>query len=274
LTAYDSAMREPTIQPENGQPAPHSGVQTVERAFGLLEVLAAEGGELTLTALAERTGLPMPTIHRLLQTLAAAGYVAQRASRRYALGPRLIWLGEGAVRLMSGWVRPHLQSLVDTLDETANLAMLDGDRAVYVAQVPSGHSMRMFTEVGRRVHLHSTGVGKALLSTMTPEQAALVVTRTGLPPVTEQTITDPSALLAELATVRHRGYAIDDGEQEVGVRCVAAAVPGAPAPMAISVSGPNGRMTDAALERAATVLRRTTELLTEALGGQLTPTNR
>jgi IclR family acetate operon transcriptional repressor len=171
------------------------------------------------------------------------GYVRQEPSRRYALGPRLIPLGDTAGRMVGAWARPHLAELVSQVGETANLAMLEVDSVVYVAQVPSPHSMRMFTEVGRRVPAHCTGVGKALLSTLRDSDVTQILRRTGMPAQTATTITTPEAMLAELARIRQRGYAVDDGEQEVGVRCVAAPVLDSPAPVAISVSGPAGRLT-------------------------------
>jgi IclR family acetate operon transcriptional repressor len=198
-----------------------SGVRSLERAFELLEHLAEAGGRLALTELTEVSGLPMPTIYRLMRTLVNRGYVRQEPSRRYALGPRLIRLGETAGRLLGSSARPSLARLVDEVGETANMAVLEGDEVVYVAQVPSRHSMRMFTEVGRRVNPHCTGVGKALLAQL-PEDAALeILGRTGLPARTPHTITDPAALMSELARIRQRGYALDDEEQEIGVRCVA-----------------------------------------------------
>src|SRR3712207_2915237 len=140
------------------------GVQSLDRAFLLLELMADAGGEVAISRLAADSGLAVSTIHRLVRTLVGRGYVRQLPSRRYVLGPRLIHLGEFASRMLATWAQPHLTRLVDVIGETANLAMLDGDRVVYVAQVPSRHSMRMFTEVGRRVHLHCTGVGKVLLA--------------------------------------------------------------------------------------------------------------
>jgi IclR family transcriptional regulator, acetate operon repressor len=218
-------------------------VQSVDRALDLLELLAAAGGSLALSELATRAGLPLPTIHRLIRTMVNRGYVRQEPSRRYALGPRLIPLGDTAGRMVGAWARPHLAELVNEVGETANLAMLEVDSVVYVAQVPSPHSMRMFTEVGRRVLPHCTGVGKALLSTLPDEEVLQVLRRTGMPAQTETTITSPEAMLAELHRVRERGYAVDDGEQELGVRCVAAPALDSPAPVAISVSGPAGRLT-------------------------------
>ncbi|MGV9678902.1 IclR family transcriptional regulator [Nocardia sp. NPDC003482] len=222
---------------------PRAGVvQSVDRAFDLLERVADAGGDATLSQLAEASGLPQPTIHRLLRTLISGGYVRQQPSRRYALGPRLIRLGESASRVLGASARPHLTRLRDLTGETANMAVLDGDQVVYVAQVPSPHAMRMFTEVGQRVDLHCTAVGKAVLATLTPEETDRVLTRIPLRPHTSHTITDPAALRTELDHIRHRGYATDTGEQEPGLHCYAVAVPNAPTRTAISISGPQPRV--------------------------------
>ena len=97
--------------------------------------------------------------------------IRQEESRRYTLGSRLIRLGEISSQALGTWLRPFLAQLVRLTGETANLAMLDGDEVVYIAQVPSPHSMRMFTEPGRRVQPHCTAVGKALLAELPPGEA-------------------------------------------------------------------------------------------------------
>jgi IclR family acetate operon transcriptional repressor len=246
--------------------APVGGVQSIERAFQLLELLAGAGGEMGISELATRSRLPLPTIHRIIRTLITAGYVRQVPSRRYALGPRLIVLGETASRMLGAQARPRLADLVETVGETANMAVLDGDKAIYVAQVPSKHSMRMFTEVGRRVDLHCTGVGKALLAQMSPATAREIVLRAGMPAMTRHTITDPEDLLRELERVRERGYVIDDGEQELGVRCVAVPVPGAPSLTTISVSGPEARLTPDVVQRVVPHLLEAAAGLGDQLG--------
>src|SRR5690349_12464029 len=228
------------LEEEGVAVAEKDGVQSLERAFTLLELMADDGGEVPLSRLAVGSGLPLSTIHRLIRTLVARGYVRQLPSRRYVLGPRLIHLGESSSRALSAWALPHLTDLVDGTGETANMAMLDGDRVVYVAQVPSRHSMRMFTEVGRRVYLHCTGVGKALLAQLPDPVATEIINRTGLPAYTPHTITDPARLLEELGKIRRCGYALDDEEQEIGVRCVAVPLAGTPTLAAISISGPQG----------------------------------
>jgi IclR family acetate operon transcriptional repressor len=231
------------------------GVQSVERTFDLLELLAEAGGSLGLSQLAESSGLPLPTIHRLMRTLVNRGYVRQEQSRRYALGPLLIRLGDTASRVLGAWARPCLAELAERTGETANLAVLDGDDIVYLAQAPSPHAMRMFTEPGRRVLPHCTGVGKAVLAQLPEKQVRALLARTGLPARTAHTITDLEALIEEVARIRGRGYAVDDGEQEIGVRCVAVPVPGTPSPTSISVSGPVARITEETIEHVVPALR-------------------
>jgi IclR family acetate operon transcriptional repressor len=232
-----------------------AGVQSLERAFGLLEVIAAHRGAMSLSELATSSGLPPPTLHRLARTLVDLGYLRQEPSRRYALGPRLFLLAESSTMMLNAVALPHLSHLVDEIGETANLAMLDGDQVAYVAQAPGRHSMRMFTEVGRRVQPHCTAVGKALLAATTDEEVRALLQRTGLPRHTAHTVTDPDEFLAQLGRVRDSGYAMDEGEQEVGVRCIAVKVPESTLPLAISVSGPAPRMTDDLVADAFPVLR-------------------
>jgi IclR family acetate operon transcriptional repressor len=240
-------------------------VQSVERVFELLEIIADAGGEISLSDLAATAKLPMPTIHRLLRTCVTLGYARQLQSRRYALGARLIPLGECAGRQLGRVAQPQLQLLVSQLGETANMALLDGDQVVYVAQQPSPHAMRMFTEVGRRAYLHDTGVGKAILATLTDDQILGIVGRVGMPTPTPKSHGTPQSLLADIADIRARGYSIDDEEQEPGVRCYAVSVPGAPNPMAVSVSGPLSRVDEDFGERAVPVLRSVAQTISNGI---------
>lgn len=218
-------------------------VQSVLRAFALLDALAAIDGEARVNDLAATLALPAPTIHRLLRTLVNQGYAMQLPSKQYTLGPGLIRLGVAAARRLSSWAMPALSKLGDATHETANMAVLDADMAVYVAQSLSPtHQMRMFTEVGRRVYPHSTGVGKALLAQLPDLEVREIVDRNGMPSFTSTTLATPEALIADLRAIRRRGYSIDNGEQEVGVKCFAVPVRGLAMPCAISVSGPQARM--------------------------------
>ena len=237
-----------------GTRAADGGVQSVHRALDVLEALAAAGGTASLGDLAAACGLPAPTLHRLAGTLADRGYLRQAPDRRYSLGSRLVPLGAEAHALLGGRALPVLRGLAELTGESANLAVLTQGCAEYVAQAPGRHTMRTFTEVGNRVALHCTGVGKALLAAVPPAQASRLIGAAPLAALTAGTITDPAALHAEVALTRTRGYALDEGEMEAGVRCVAVGLPGA-APMAISVSGPAARMTDDFIAAAVAALR-------------------
>ena len=231
------------------------GVQSVERVFGLLDIITAAGGEISLSELASRAQLPLPTIHRLLRTLIPLGYVRQLPNRSYALGPGLIRLGNAAGLQLGTYAQPVLQGLVDELGESANMAMLDGQMVIYVGQAQSSHSMRMFTEVGRRAHMHDTGVGKAILAALPEQQVLSIVTSMGMPTPTVKSHGTVESLLADLEVIRERGYAVDDEEQEIGVRCFSMVLPNAPTPTAISVSGPTTRVDWGFGERAVPLLR-------------------
>ena len=232
MTTNDSAT--PAIRQTKG------GVQSVERAFGLLECIANSSGSATLSHIAADVNLPLPTIHRLLSTLLGLGVVRQLPGRGYALGPGLVRLGNLAGAQLGAIARPYLRTLVEELGESANVATLDGDMVVYVDQVASERQMRMFTEVGRRTHMHDTGVGKAILAELDPEQVRHIVTTAGMPTPTEHSI----------GTIE---------EQELGVRCFAMSVPDAPSPLAISVSGPISRVDEDFADRAIPLLRSAAE---------------
>lgn len=203
------------------------GVQSLERAFDLLERMADAGGRGRAER-AVREQRPAPADHppadahaRRLRLRTPAAQPPLRA------GPRLIRLGESASRLLGTWARPYLQRLVEETGETANMALLDGDEIVYVAQVPSKHSMRMFTEVGRRVLRTRPGWARRCSPTPRPTRSARCSPVPACRP-RPKTITTPEGFLDALEQVRRAGYAVDDNEQEIGVRCLAVSVPNSP----------------------------------------------
>ncbi|MFC4783053.1 IclR family transcriptional regulator [Nocardioides sp. MAHUQ-72] len=219
-----------------------ASVQSVDRALDLLETMAEQGRPVGVADLVELTGLPQGTVHRLLQSLQQRGYARRDASRKYSLGTSAVRLADAAQRSLARSARPHLAELVTASGETANLAVLEGDDVVYVAQVPSPHTLRMFAEVGRHVPPHSTAVGKVLLAALPRERAVAVLRRTGLPARTPETITDLDDFLSELDLVTVQGWAADEEEQELGVRCLAVPVGAAGATVAaLSLSGPADR---------------------------------
>lgn len=234
-------------------------VQSVDRALALLEALAAAPTSLGVTELARQVGLPQGTTHRLLLSLLERGYVRRDRHRRYAVGLAAMALGNSAYREFETSSTRYLAELVALSGETANLAVLDGTHMRYVAQSPSPHSLRIFAEVGRRVPLHSTAVGKAVLAAMAPAAAERLVPLLPLAPTSPHTITTREALLAELRRVREAGFAFDEQEQEEGVRCVGVALPEVGGLWsAVSVSGPTERFT---VEQATEVARKVPQVI-------------
>lgn len=256
-------MPEPISQPV----ARTGGVQSIGRAFAILEAMADAGGMISLSQLAEQLALPPATIHRLTRSLVDLGYVRQEANRQYSLGPGLLRLSAESARRIGVWAGPHLGRAVEQLGESVNVAVLEDDHVTYVAQAqPSTTLMRMFTEVGRRVLPHGTAVGKVMLSELPDDEVRALLARTGMPRLTAHTITTPEELLDNLQLTRTRGFATDEEEQEIGVRCVAVPVLGAPRRMALSMSGPSARMDDEAVQQGVAVLRETARTIAEVLG--------
>lgn len=244
---------------------PAQPVQSVGRALDLLEALA-DGPPLGVVELARQVGLAQGTTHRLLATLAARGYVRQDGERRYHLGLAGARLADRAQQELALLARPHLATLVEQTGETANLAVLDGTRMRYVAQSPSPHTLRIFAEVGRQVPVHSTAVGKAVLAALPAADAQAVIDALTLEPSTRHTVTTRAGLDEALVQVRRAGYAVDEQEQEIGVRCVGVALPAALGlRAAVSVSGPAERFSEERARQVGPLLAPVAAALAAAL---------
>jgi IclR family acetate operon transcriptional repressor len=227
--------------------ARRDSVQSLERAFDLLEALAA--GELRVTELASRTGLVPSTAHRLLATMTLRGYVAQSAeSGRYMLGYKVVELAGGLEERLArlrAVARPHMETIQRATGESVNLVVLDGDRVIYIDQVEGSRTVRMFTKRGTSALAHTTGAGKAMMAFARDDLAAsLYADREPLERLTPQTLVTVDALREDFERIRRRGYAIDNEEHEEGVGCVAAPVidPAGRPTGALSVSGPAARI--------------------------------
>jgi DNA-binding IclR family transcriptional regulator len=244
-------------------------VQSVDRALDLLEALSAADGEVSITALATRTGLHVSTVHRLLSTLLRRGYVRQNPeTSRYYVGARLATLSEGRSRFgeLRLRARPILRAITESTRETANLVILDDAAAVYIETVPSPQVVRLFTAIGNRVPLHATGAGKCLLAALPAAKRDALVDRLELRPYTPHTIVDAAALRRALDEARERGFTMDDEEYDDGVRCVAVPVGGmSDAIAAISVSAPANRLTRQRCLELVPQLRRSAAELAAAL---------
>lgn len=242
------------------------GVQSVERALDLLDLLAASSTALSVADFSRGTGLPYATTHRLIATLTERGYMRQEpGGKAYGLGPQIMVAGSQLALRLSGWLKPYLSQLMDFSGETVNVATLDNGYALYVAQAEPKNQLRMFTPLGSRALPHSTAVGKVLLASRPRAEVEEVIARLGMPASTPNTITSPEAFLAELELVSAQGYAVDEEEKEIGMRCVAVALPIGRLSMALSVSGPAGRMDPAARARLIPEMHRVAEQIGRTL---------
>ncbi|WP_116654324.1 IclR family transcriptional regulator [Pelagibacterium sediminicola] len=253
-------------------------VQSVERALAILSVLGDDEEGYRLTDLAQRTGLSISTVHRLLTTLEQHRFVQfDRSEGTWHVGRAAFRVGSAFVRQRNfvAPALPILRRLRDQTRETANLGVVDDGEVVVLTQVESREIMRAITRVGGRAPMVSSGMGKAILSTYGDNDVDAVIRRYGMRRLTEKAITVPSMLKADLAETRRRGYAVDDEEYVVGLRCVAATVYNhqAEALCAISVSGLTARVTEDRVERIGALVADAARELTGIVGGTMPGAN-
>jgi DNA-binding IclR family transcriptional regulator len=221
-------------------------VKSAGRVLDIIELLMAHPDGLRFSELQERLQLPKSSLYELLSVLSARRYIEFVAERRvYLLGIRVWEAGQAYAQhhQLLQVARPVMERIVRALNETVQLAVLDGLENVYLAKVDCSHPVRLQSEVGRRLHAHGTGLGKALLAFLPPEELRARLSGAALPSFTPNTITDAGRLLDELAAVGRRGYALDSQEYTPGLQCVAVPIfdhQGAAA-AAISVSIPTMR---------------------------------
>ncbi|MFD9377011.1 IclR family transcriptional regulator [Streptomyces sp. NPDC059999] len=232
---------------EPGGSGTHAAVKSAVRTVLLLEHFAARPGLHSLADIQHDLTLPKSSLYMLLRTLVNLGWVETDATgTRYGIGVRALLVGSSYIDgdEVVAAARPTLDRLSDDTTETIHLARMDGTSVVYLATRQSRHHLRPFTRVGRRLPVHSTALGKALLATHTDDEVRRLLPRR-LEAVTEHTITDRDRLVDELALVREQGYAVDREESTLGLRCFGVAVPyRTPARDAVSCSVPVARLTD------------------------------
>ncbi|MFK4723284.1 IclR family acetate operon transcriptional repressor [Bradyrhizobium niftali] len=271
-----NVIRRKSLEPRSPSEADHEardgGVQSVDRALSILETLSEDDEGYRLSDLAVRTGLSASTVHRLLATLESRRFVQfDRAESKWHVGVRSFTVGASFARRrnFSTQAIPYLRKLRDLTRETANLAVVDDEFIIVLTRMESREIMRSLTQVGGRVAMVTSGVGKAVLATYSDEDVGAVIRHHGMPRLTEKSIVRPGDLFKELATIRKQGFAIDDEEACMGLRCIAAVVYNdcAEPLAAISVSGMTSRLTDDRLPEIGQIVREVAGELTVALGG-------
>src|SRR6202521_4231509 len=271
-----NVIRRRLIEPKStthNDPDPRDGgVQCVDSALLIIETLAEDDEGYRLSDLAVRTGLSTSTVHRLLATLEKRRFVQfDRYESKWHVGAQSFAVGATFARRRNfvAQAMPYLRKLRDQSRETANLAVVDDESIIVLTRMDSREIMRSLTKVGGRVAMVASGVGKAVLATYSDEDVNAIIQRQGMPRLTEKSIVRPGELFRELQAIRRQGYAVDDEEARMGLRCVAAVVYNdcSETLAAISVSGMTSRLTDDRLLAIGRTVQQVAAELTAALGG-------
>jgi IclR family acetate operon transcriptional repressor len=270
-------MSEPvTVLRRRGRP-PSAGadsgteVQSLDRAIFILEIVSSADG-VTLSEIARRAELPNSTVHRLLTTLQKRGLLDHDpGSGLWTVGVGLFRIGSSYLRIrkLPDIGRPVIRELLGEVGETVNLSMLDGQELVCVAQAESHAPVRAFFRLGRRLPIHASAAGKAILAASEASARRERINALDLERFTPNTHVTQKALFADLAEVSRQGWAVDDEEQTLGMRCVAAAIRdewGDPVG-AISVSAPSVRMPPERLQPVGALVREAADRLTTLYSG-------
>ncbi len=278
ISSHETLGNAPHRQRGRPRTAPTSEtgqVQALDRALTLLGLLA-EGDGVALSELAHRAALAPSSAYRLLQTLAARGFVEfMERDQLWAIGVEAFRTGMAFQRRHAIAIvgRGIMADLVQASGETANIAVFEDGEIVFVAQVESHEPIRAFFRTGERRAAHASGIGKALLAEMSREAVERVIATRGLQRFTIHTLSDPAALFDELARTHRRGWALDDQERNIGMRCIAAAIFNEHGdPLAgLSVSGPVARIDDGTVERLSPLVTAAATEITRLIGGVSIP---
>jgi IclR family acetate operon transcriptional repressor len=224
------------------------GDTPAQRLLALLEVIAEKDQFFTLQSLVEETGLPKPTLHRMLQQLESSGMLQREAdNRHYSKGNRLRRLAENLLLndTVHGARHAVLNQLVARVGESCNITALSGGEVLYLDRVETSEALRFYLHPGSRVPVHCSASGKLFLAQMSPAQRRRLLEMIPLKAFTDKTLTDIDALEAEIETVRQNGYAFDDEEFLPGLLCIAMLAPNAKgrSNLGIAIQAPIMRMT-------------------------------
>lgn len=245
-------------------------IQVADKLFAAIELLA-ERGPMGITDISQALEINKATVHRLLNSLVFMDYVKQDATTaKYRLSFKFCTISQQILNKIdiTAVVRPYLEELSDKTGETVHLVQLDDRDAFYIDKIESSaNSVRLVSQLGSRLPLYATGVGKALLAEMPDDEIAAIWQASDVHPITPHTITELDALMVEIEKIRSRGYSIDDEENELGIRCVAAAIGESitESPYGISTSAPLYRLDDERILAVAQEVLKTKARIRRAL---------
>ena len=246
-------------------------VQSIDRALSILEVLSDYSKGLGVTEISEKVDLHKSTVYRLLATLIYKGYVVQDLeTNKYGITLKLFELGSKKVESMDllSVSREYTKKLMESVNEVVHLVVRDGTDIVYIDKVEANNTIRMASTIGKRSPMYCTSVGKAILAHLPKEKVKEIWERSNIKKLTKFTIIDFKEMEKELEVVRKMGYAVDNEENEMGVRCIGAPIFNRTGNVeaAISISGPTMRIKEKNIGTIAEKVIRYAGLISKELG--------
>lgn len=246
-------------------------VQSVDRALSILELLSDYDEGLRIIDISEKVNLHKSTVHRLLKTLMHKGFVEQDLiTNKYKISLKLYELGSKRTESLDilKVSKPYTKALMQSFNEVVHLVIRDGNDIVYIDKVEANNTIRMASNIGKRSPLYCTAVGKAILAYTDEKEVERVWRNSNIKKLTKNTIIDFKVFKEELKKVRELGYAVDDEENEIGVRCVGAPIfdYNGEVAGAISISGPTIRVTRDQVERIGSEIKKYAKLISRELG--------
>lgn len=245
-------------------------VQSIERALDILEAFTYSSPELGLVEISKKVGLSKGTTYRIVYTLTNRGYISQEQNLKYRLGPKSFEIGSVALSQMEirRVAHTHLEELRNLTGEATHLVVQDKGEALYLDKLDSPRAIRMNSFIGQRLPMHCTAVGKAMLADLPELEVTYICNMRGMGRSTAKTITTIEGLLQDLQQIKVRGYALDDEENEEGLRCLAAPIRDYSCKViaAISVSVPIIRLGDEFLPKLVESLVSTAKQISYHMG--------
>ncbi|MGO1820408.1 MAG: IclR family transcriptional regulator [Senegalia sp. (in: firmicutes)] len=246
-------------------------VQSVDRALSIMEVLSDYDEGLGITEISTKIDLHKSTVYRLLGTLIYKGFVKQdKATNKYKITFKLFELGNKAIENIDilSIARPYIEELMEKVNEVVHLVLLEDEEIIYIDKVESHNTIRMHSNIGKRSPAYSTSVGKAIMAYLNEDRIKEIWNNSDIKKHTEHTITDFDKFIEELEGIRKIHYAIDDQENELGVRCIGAPIFNHKSEpiAAISISGPTSRVTRESVEKTAEWVIKYAKFISKELG--------
>lgn len=239
------------------------GVRVLHKTLDIIETLKKDAAGVRLADLSRTVDLPKPTVHRILATLEGRGYLDRATDGGYRVAKKFFDIRRDVPieQLLLRAAEGPIAKLVAACKETVNLGILDAGEVVVIHTLESPQAVRMSSKVGNRRHIHSTAIGKVMLSGLPDRDVLRLIKMKGLPRLTSTTLVTKAALTGELERIREQGFAIDNQENEIEGRCIGAPVygPDRVVVAALSISGPVFRMD---LARAHSLVNKLQEACT------------